>query len=68
MSLTRGSPRCQEVSSGPGEDLRAAAERELAEETSIDGSAFHLEQLATYGAPDRDPRPGGERGPPGDRA
>jgi 8-oxo-dGTP diphosphatase len=39
-----------------GEDLQAAAERELAEETSIDGSAVHLEQLATYGAPSRDER------------
>ncbi len=40
----------------PGEDLLHAAERELAEETALDGSALHLEQLATYGAPARDPR------------
>jgi 8-oxo-dGTP diphosphatase len=38
------------------EDLRAAAERELAEETSVAGTAGHLEQLSTYGAPRRDPR------------
>jgi 8-oxo-dGTP diphosphatase len=39
-----------------GEDLRETAVRELAEETGLDGNALHLEQLATYGAPDRDPR------------
>jgi 8-oxo-dGTP diphosphatase len=39
-----------------GEDLRAAAERELAEETGLAGSSLHLEQLATYGEPARDPR------------
>ncbi len=39
-----------------GEGLREAAERELAEETALDGGSLHLEQLATYGAPDRDPR------------
>lgn len=39
-----------------GEDLRVAAERELAEETGVAIAGAHLEQLATYGRPDRDPR------------
>ncbi|MCA1782702.1 MAG: NUDIX domain-containing protein [Dermatophilaceae bacterium] len=40
----------------PDEDALTAARRELAEETSLDSLDTHLEQLATYSAPDRDPR------------
>lgn len=39
-----------------GESLDDAAVRELAEETSLDGGALHLEVLSIYSAPDRDPR------------
>jgi 8-oxo-dGTP diphosphatase len=38
------------------EDAAAAARRELAEETGAGTFDGHLEQLATYTAPDRDPR------------
>lgn len=40
----------------PDESLEQAAKRELREETGIDGARIHLEQLATYGDPERDPR------------
>jgi 8-oxo-dGTP diphosphatase len=51
---------CQALPGGflnnAGEDIYDAALRELREEASLDGTQLHIEQLATYGAPDRDPR------------
>lgn len=62
-SLPGGFVRCGDGSAGQGEDLEAAARRELAEETRLgampglmDEHTVALEQVGVFGAPDRDPR------------
>ncbi len=39
-----------------GEDLQVAAERRLCEETRLPPGSIYLEQLYTFGSPERDPR------------
>lgn len=60
LLIQRRNPPCEHMWSVPGgiihvgEDLKEAAARRLYEETLADD--LYLEQLATFGAPDRDPR------------
>lgn len=62
LLIKRGNPPYQGQRALPGgylrgrETLDEAALRELKEETSVDGSRLHLEQLRTYSDPERDPR------------
>ncbi|MET8777672.1 NUDIX domain-containing protein [Nocardia sp. NPDC004654] len=63
LMVERGTEPWQGLLALPGgflddnrEDLDAAAERELAEETGLQLGHVHLEQLRTYGSPTRDPR------------
>ncbi|MGH3316296.1 MAG: NUDIX hydrolase [Nocardioidaceae bacterium] len=62
LVVRRGAPPFEGRLALPGgfvevdENLETAATRELAEETAVRMDSVHLEQLASYGEPDRDPR------------
>jgi 8-oxo-dGTP diphosphatase len=62
LMVRRGAPPYQGRWALPGgfvevdEDLETSARRELVEETGVSADEVRIEQLATYGAPKRDPR------------
>ncbi len=62
LLIERGIPPFKGAWAFPGgfvrvdEDLETAAKREFAEETGVRDMGRHLEQLGTFGDPDRDPR------------
>lgn len=55
-ALPGGFVRVRDGSRDQGEDLDAAAERELEEETGLEPHKVHLVQLHTFGRAGRDPR------------
>lgn len=55
-AIPGGFVRVGETASEQGEDLDAAARRELQEETGLDPERVHIEQLYTFGRAGRDPR------------
>ncbi|MFT5684161.1 MAG: 8-oxo-dGTP diphosphatase [Myxococcota bacterium] len=55
-ALPGGFVRVGEAATDQGESVEAAAHRELYEETGLPTGSAWLEQLYTFGAPDRDPR------------
>lgn len=55
-ALPGGFVRVGESAKDQGEDLDAAARRELQEETGLDSERVHMEQLYTFGRANRDPR------------
>ncbi len=55
-ALPGGFVRVGETAKDQGEDLDAAARRELHEETGLDPDRVHIEQLYTFGRANRDPR------------
>ena len=55
-ALPGGFVRVGETAKDQGEDLDAAARRELQEETGLDPERVHIEQLYTFGKAGRDPR------------
>ncbi len=55
-ALPGGFVRVGESATAQGEDVEAAARRELTEETSLSADDVYLEQLFTFGKANRDPR------------
>ena len=55
-ALPGGFVRVEDTPDSQGEDLEAAAQRELLEETGLSGDRVFLEQLYTFGKAGRDPR------------